>query len=77
MDFKITLKPDARPVKNKSFQYSKFQRDEIRRQVQELLDIKFIEPSTSSWSSSVLLVKKKDQTYRIVTDYRALNKCIV
>ena len=77
LEFKITLKPDTKPVKNKSFQYSKFQREEIRRQVQELLDIKFIEPSTSEYSSNCLLVKKRDGTYRMVTDYRLLNKCIV
>jgi len=38
-----------------------------------LLNNDLIEPSTSPWSSPVILVKKKDGTYRFCVDFRKLN----
>ncbi|MEL7426338.1 MAG: reverse transcriptase domain-containing protein, partial [Bacteroidota bacterium] len=46
---------------------------ELEKEVQKLLDLEVIEPSTSSWSSPLVPVRKKDGSLRMCIDYRALN----
>ena len=47
---------------------------ELKVQLQELLDKGFIRPSTSPWGALVLFSKKKDKTLRLSIDYRQLNR---
>jgi hypothetical protein len=48
-------------------------KDEIERQVAVMLQSGLIQPSTSSFSSSVLLIKKKDSSWRFCVDFCHLN----
>ena len=50
---------------------------ELKQQLQELLDKKFIRPNYSSWGAPVLFVKKKDGSMRICIDYWELNKVTI
>ena len=50
---------------------------ELKVQLQELLDKGFIRPSTSPWGASVLFAKKKDKTLRLCIDYRQLNRVTI
>ncbi|KAH9704605.1 hypothetical protein KPL70_011534 [Citrus sinensis] len=77
IEHNITLKEGIEPVNVRPYRYAHFQKDEIERQVNKMLNSGLIQPSTSPFSSLVLLVKKKDESWRFCTDYRALNKVTV
>jgi len=73
IEYDIHVKQDARRSRQKPYNYSEKARAEIEKQVQELLAIKFIRRPTSAWCSNVLLVKKHDNSMRMVVDYCQLN----
>ena len=50
---------------------------ELRVQLQELLDKGSIRPSTSPWGAPVLFSKKKDKTLRMCIDNRQLNRVTI
>lgn len=64
----------ARPVEQRGGRLSPAMADELREQVSSLLKKGFIQPSSSSWSSPVLFVRKADGSWRFCVDYRALNQ---
>ena len=72
-DHNIVLLPGVKPVNVKPYRYSPSQKDEIERQVKEMLFNGLIQPSSSPFSSPVVLVKKKDGTWRFCVNYRQLN----
>ncbi|KAH7526809.1 hypothetical protein JRO89_XSUnG0053200 [Xanthoceras sorbifolium] len=76
-DHRITLKDESKPVNMPPYCYAYFQKTEIKKQVGEMLNNRLIRQSTSLFSSPVLLVRKKDDTWRFCTDYRALNGATV
>ena len=77
LDHAISLKSDAQAFKIKPYRYPHSQKTEIERQVMEMLDSGIIKHSNNPYASPVLLVKKKDGTWRFCVDYRHLNKLTI
>ena len=64
---KHTIDTDsAQPIQVPPRRVPFHKREEIRRQVDEMLEAEIVEPSESSWSSPVVLVAKPDGTQRFV-----------
>ena len=59
------------------YRLSVMENTEIKKQIQELLDKGVIEPSSSPCGSLIVLVPKKDGTWRMCIDFRALNKITI
>jgi len=72
-DHTIPLMLGSAPVKVRPYCYPPSQKIEIKYIITEMLSEGIIQPSSSSFSSLVLLVKKKDGTWHFCTDYSALN----
>jgi len=72
----------ARPVFSKSYRYPQIHKEEVKSQINKMLDQGIIRHSTSPWSSPVWVVPKKldasgKQKWRVVIDYRKLNELTV
>ena len=70
----IPLVRDARPIKQRPYRHGPVQEAEIEKQVQELKEHGLVKEGHGAWSSPVVLVKKKDGSWRFCVDYRKLNE---
>ena len=64
---------DALPIKQRPYRASPKFKQEIDRQVEDMLQKGIIRESVSPWSSPVVLVKKKDGSFRFCVDLRKVN----
>ena len=73
---KINTGP-SQPIRQPARRLPLHKRAEADLLIQEMLQKRVIEPSSSPWVSPIVLVKKKDGTTRFCVDYRRLNEVTV
>nr|GEX36698.1 retrotransposon-related protein [Tanacetum cinerariifolium] len=76
-DHQIPLMPNTPSINVKPYRHPPNQKDAIEGMVKELMDSGVIRASQSLFSSPIVMVKKKHDTWRMCIDYRQLNKHIV
>ena len=73
-DHAINFIPRNFPPNIRSYRYPHVQKSEIEHMVAEMLEASIIQPSQRYFSTPVVLVHKKDGSWRMCLDYRELNK---
>ena len=72
VDFGIELHPGTTTISMTPHKMAPVELQELRVQLQELLDKGFIRSSTSPWGAPVLFAKKKGKTLRLCIDYKVM-----
>jgi len=71
------LIPGSVPPNIRLYRYPYAPKSEIEHMVAKMLEAGIIQPSQSSFSAPVVLVHKKDGSWRMCSDYRELNKLTI
>ena len=74
LDHEIHLVPEEEPPHKSPYRLSSTKMEELKRQIEVLLEQGWIRPSSSPFSAPVFFVPKKGGQLRMCIDYRALNK---
>jgi hypothetical protein len=69
----IPMKEGAQAINLRPYRYSGVQKDILEKMVEEMLESGIIQQSSSPFASPVVLVKKKDGSWRLCVNFRALN----
>ncbi|XP_026410826.1 uncharacterized protein LOC113306056 [Papaver somniferum] len=76
-DHHIPLKPLTTPPNQRPYRIPYIQKEVVEQLVQKMLKSGVIQPSHNPFSSPILLIKKKDGSWRFCVHYRKLNEATV
>ena len=76
-DHKIMLKGGTSLINVRPYRDPSLKKDVMEKTVQEMLEVGVVRASLSPYSFLIVLVKKRDGTWRLCVDYRQLNECTV
>lgn len=76
-DHKIPLQDEYQVVKVRPYRYPAIQKTEIERFIREMIEAGIVRDSNSPVASPIVMVKKKDGSWRLCVNYRQLNQLTV
>lgn len=68
---------DSKPIKQKHYYVSPYMQDVINKELDRMLKLGVVEPSSSPWANPIVCVQKKNGKTRLCLDSRRLNECTV
>lgn len=71
------MKPRTKPPIKAPYQMAPLELAEQRKQLEELLDAGYFQPSNAPYGAPLLYQRKQDGSLRMSVDYRALNKVMI
>ncbi|PKI41677.1 hypothetical protein CRG98_037930 [Punica granatum] len=75
--YQIDFVPDTTIPNRLAYRSNPDETKELQRQISELLEKEYVRESMSPCAVTVILVPKKDETWRMCVDYRAINNITV
>lgn len=77
MEFSIDLVPCTRHLSMTPYRMFTSNLIKLKKQLEDMMETKFVRPSVSPWGASMLLIKKKDKSMRLCVDYLHLNEVTI
>ena len=68
VEFTIELVPGTGPIAKAPYRMAPTEMQELRKQLDDMIEKDFIRPSASPWGAPILFVKKKDGSIRLCID---------
>ena len=66
------MKSDSEPIRQQPYRVPVARKEVVKKEIDKMLDMGIIQPSTSPWASPIVLVEKKDGDVRFCVDFRKL-----
>jgi hypothetical protein len=74
----LELIPGSKPYYGKPFSIPKAYEQVTKDEIKRLESLEILKPIASSeWAAPTFIIPKKNNTVRVITDFRGLNKCLV
>lgn len=75
-EYELRVLPNSPVINKKQYYLNPCLVEEVRKEINRLLEAGYIEPSTSPYNSPIMLQQKSDKRYRFLCDLRGINSIL-